>query len=193
MLDNLLTIPSSLDFQVSVYLLYIVATTLIIISMKLIISFNLFENIVLLSVFSLLISMCYLLMDAPDVAMTEVALGSCLATCILLNFIKMLKTTSLIIKNNRIIPAVIICLLFSATLIWIMFDLPEYGDPTTALHTHLGKYYTTNTRIEIGTPSLAAGILASYRGYDTLGETSVILIAGLAVLLILSTTNKKYS
>ena len=165
MFDNLFTIPSSLDFQVSVYLLYIVATTLI--------------------------SLCYLLMDAPDVAMTEVALGSCLATCILLNFIKMLKTSPLIIKNNRIIPAVIICLLFSATLIWVMFDLPEYGDPTTALHTHLGKYYTTNTRIEIGTPSLAAGILASYRGYDTLGETSVILIAGLAVLLILSTTNKK--
>ena len=34
-------------------------------------------------------------------------------------------------------------------------------------------------------PNLVTGVLASYRGYDTLGETVVIFTAGLGVLLLL--------
>ena len=51
---------------------------------------------------------------------------------------------------------------------------------------HNAKYYLENAKNDIGIPSVVAAILASYRGYDTLGETSVILIAGLAVILILA-------
>jgi multicomponent Na+:H+ antiporter subunit B len=50
----------------------------------------------------------------------------------------------------------------------------------------LTKYYIENTKNDIGIPSIVAAILASYRGFDTLGETSVILIAGIAVILILA-------
>ena len=35
------------------------------------------------------------------------------------------------------------------------------------------------------TPNIVTAVLADYRGYDTLGETAVILTAGLAVMLIL--------
>jgi multicomponent Na+:H+ antiporter subunit B len=37
---------------------------------------------------------------------------------------------------------------------------------------------------------MVAAILASYRGFDTLGETAVILIAGLAVIVIKSRRKK---
>ena len=37
----------------------------------------------------------------------------------------------------------------------------------------------------MGIPNLVTGVLASYRGYDTLGETVVIFTAGLGVLLLL--------
>ena len=36
-----------------------------------------------------------------------------------------------------------------------------------------------------GLPNVVTAVLASYRGYDTLGETAVIFTAGIAVLLIL--------
>jgi multicomponent Na+:H+ antiporter subunit B len=36
-----------------------------------------------------------------------------------------------------------------------------------------------------GLPNVVTAVLASYRGYDTLGETTVVLTAGIAVLLIL--------
>lgn len=36
-----------------------------------------------------------------------------------------------------------------------------------------------------GPPNFVTAVLADYRGYDTLGETTVIFTAGLACLLIL--------
>ena len=38
----------------------------------------------------------------------------------------------------------------------------------------------------MGISNIVTGILASYRGYDTLGETVVVLTAGLGVILLLS-------
>jgi multicomponent Na+:H+ antiporter subunit B len=38
---------------------------------------------------------------------------------------------------------------------------------------------------QVATPNIVTAVLADYRGYDTLGETAVILTAGLAVILIL--------
>jgi multicomponent Na+:H+ antiporter subunit B len=34
-------------------------------------------------------------------------------------------------------------------------------------------------------PNVVTSVLASYRGYDTLGETTVILTAGVGVMLLL--------
>jgi multicomponent Na+:H+ antiporter subunit B len=65
-------------------------------------------------------------------------------------------------------------------------DLPLFGNEDSAVLTHVSKYYVDNTSNDIGIPSIVAAILAGYRGYDTLGETTVILIAGIAVLVILS-------
>ena len=76
--------------------------------------------------------------------------------------------------------------MYSIILTIASLDLPLYGHPNTEVQSHLTKYYIENTKNDIGIPSIVAAILASYRGYDTLGETSVILIAGIAVVLILA-------
>ena len=39
---------------------------------------------------------------------------------------------------------------------------------------------------EIDIPNVVTSILASYRGYDTLGETAVVFTAGIGVLLLIS-------
>ena len=187
---------TGIDFYFGICLLCITSLLLIITSLRLILTKTLLETIVIMSVFSLLISLCYLLMDAPDVAMTEVALGSCLSTCVLLNFIKPIKFTS---KDNdsfskfRVILASILCLSFIVTLTWVGLGLPDYGAMDSPLQSHISSYYIENTQNDIGLPSFVAAILASYRGYDTLGETAVILIAGLSVLLILSPESNKHA
>ena len=42
-----------------------------------------------------------------------------------------------------------------------------------------------------GLPNVVTAILASYRSFDTLGETAVIFTAGIAVLLILRRPTKE--
>jgi multicomponent Na+:H+ antiporter subunit B len=52
--------------------------------------------------------------------------------------------------------------------------------------------YILGSRIDIGIPNIVTSVLASYRGYDTFGETIVVFTAGIAVLVLLQ-NNKKSS
>ena len=45
--------------------------------------------------------------------------------------------------------------------------------------------YIEKSPAEIGVPNMVTSVLASYRGYDTLGETTVIFTAGLGLLLLI--------
>ena len=49
--------------------------------------------------------------------------------------------------------------------------------------------YILGSRNDIGIPNIVTSVLASYRGYDTFGETIVVFTAGIAVLVLLQ--NKK--
>lgn len=187
---NFFEIPFKASFKVDNALLLLSSFIMLITCVKLIISKNLLESVVIMSVFSLFIGICYLFMDAPDVAMTETALGVCLSTCVLLNLVKIFGEEIGKPNRLRIISASILCLVFIIALVWASLDLPIFGQEDSPLQTHLTKYYIENTRNDIAILSIVAAILASYRGYDTLGETTVILIAGLAVLTILSKKRK---
>ncbi len=163
---------------------------------------SLLRLILLLSASSIVICICYLLMDAPDVAMTEAAIGACLSTIILLRFLNLCYPSANgslgIIKLDSHhrwggiylkIFAITVCLFLGACFLYASQDMPLYGDPNAPAQTHINQYFLQNTKNEIGTPSFVAAILASYRGYDTLGETTVILIAVLVILMIMRSSS----
>ena len=54
-----------------------------------------------------------------------------------------------------------------------------------AAHQHVAPRYIEQAPQEVGMPNMVTAVLASYRGYDTFGETFVIFTAGIAVLLLL--------
>jgi multicomponent Na+:H+ antiporter subunit B len=64
-------------------------------------------------------------------------------------------------------------------------DLPQIGDCEAPANIHVSPRYIEDAMEETGSPNLVTGVLADYRGYDTLGETSVIYIAGIATAMIL--------
>jgi multicomponent Na+:H+ antiporter subunit B len=64
-------------------------------------------------------------------------------------------------------------------------QLPRIGDPRSPASTHVSPYYIQHSHHETGALNYVTAVLADYRGYDTLGETTVIFTAGLACLLIL--------
>lgn len=63
--------------------------------------------------------------------------------------------------------------------------LPAFGDPASAPSAHVSPRYIERSLDETGSANMVTAVLADYRSYDTLGETTVIFTAGLACLLII--------
>jgi multicomponent Na+:H+ antiporter subunit B len=78
-----------------------------------------------------------------------------------------------------------VLILTAGVLLYAASDLPRVGDPTSPAATHVSPRYIEHSHEETGAPNFVTAVLADYRGYDTLGETTVIFTAGLACLLIL--------
>jgi multicomponent Na+:H+ antiporter subunit B len=75
--------------------------------------------------------------------------------------------------------------LFLGLLVYAESDLPRPGSSTAPARVHVVPQYIEEAVEQTHTPNIVTAVLADYRGYDTLGETVVILTAGLAVILIL--------
>ena len=58
------------------------------------------------------------------------------------------------------------------------------------MHTVVSPRYLERSVAETLVPNVVTSVLASYRGFDTLGETAVIFAAGIGVLLLLKGRRK---
>jgi len=79
----------------------------------------------------------------------------------------------------------LVVLLVGSVLIYAEGGLPRLGDAHAPPARHVSPRYIERSHTETGTPNFVTAILADYRAYDTLGETTVIFTAGLACVLIL--------
>ena len=81
--------------------------------------------------------------------------------------------------------ALIAVILTGAALIFSTFDMPDWGDPASPASVHVSPRYIERTLSETATPNAVTSVLTDYRGYDTLGETTVIFSAGIACIMLL--------
>ena len=145
---------------------------------------NLFAVVMLSGIFSLLAAVLYLVMDAVDVAFTEAAVGAGIATMLMLGTLAL--TTGVVKETPRkpLAPLLIVSLT-GALLIFGTLDMPPYGDPNAPIHHHVAPRYIEKSGSEVGPPNIVTSVLASYRGYDTLGEVTVIFTAAAGILILL--------
>jgi len=81
--------------------------------------------------------------------------------------------------------ALFVVVVTGGLLIYGMEYIPGWGDPNSPASLHVSPRYIQKTVEETATPNMVTSVLADYRGYDTLGETTVIFTAGIACLLLL--------
>jgi len=156
-----------------------VTTALIIVRQR-----ALFAVIMLAGIYSLLGAAWMLALDAPDVAFTEAAVGAGISTVLMLATLALTSPRDR--RTQRFSPVPLLAVLITgAALIYGTMDMPHFGDPQAPAHLHVAPRYIEESPEEIGIPNMVTSVLASYRGYDTLGETIVIFTAGIAVLLLL--------
>ncbi|MCY3763180.1 MAG: DUF4040 domain-containing protein [Gemmatimonadetes bacterium] len=145
---------------------------------------NLFAAAMVASFFSLLSAGMFVILDAVDVAFTEVAVGAGVTTVIMLGTLLLTRTEEKAAAFWSPWPLLAV-LALGGLLVYGTLDMPRFGDPASAVHTHVGPRYIEESPAETGVPNMVTSVLASYRGYDTLGETAVIFTAGIGLLLLI--------
>lgn len=146
---------------------------------------DLFAVVMLTGIFSLLGAAAYVVLDAVDVAFTEAAVGAGASTVLMLGTLALTTAKEKPSPPKHIFSALVVVGLTGAVLIYGTLDMPNYGDPGAPIHHHVAPRYLNESGTEIGIPNVVTSVLASYRGYDTLGETFVIFTAAIGVLAIL--------
>jgi multicomponent Na+:H+ antiporter subunit B len=126
-----------------------------------------------------------LVLDAPDVAFTEAAVGAGISTVLMLASLFLTSPVDKESGQRRLWPLLVV-LATGAALGYGTLDMPALGDPRAPDDLHVAPRYLEQSPDEIGVPNVVTAVLASYRGYDTLGETAVIFTAGVGVILLLA-------
>ena len=144
---------------------------------------NLFAVAVLTSVYSFLIASVLIVLDAVDVAMTEASVGAGISTVLMLGTLYLTKTEEARPQHSVVLP-LFVAGVTAVALLWGISALPPFGIADSTIQV-AGPDYIARSLRETGIPNVVTSVLASYRGYDTLGETTVIFTAGIAVFLLL--------
>lgn len=149
---------------------------------------NLFAVVMLGGIYSLLSAAIFVNMDAVDVAFTEAAVGAGVSTVLMLGTLALTSREEKIEKKSThsIVLPLVVVIATGAALIYGTLDMPLYGDPDAPIHQHVAPRYLLDSEGEVGMPNVVTSVLASYRGFDTLGETTVVFTAAIGVLILLA-------
>lgn len=151
---------------------------------------KLFAIVMLYGIFSLLSAGLFVVMDAPDVAFTEAAVGAGISTVLALATLALIKNPKRPYfdeapqRHRAWLPLAVVTVTGSA-LVYGTLDIPDFGSADSPPQAHVAAYYIENAMPETGVPNIVTAVLASYRGFDTLGEVTVIFTAAVAVLILL--------
>jgi len=147
---------------------------------------DLFSGVLTLAAYSFFLALLWAGLGAVDVAFTEAVVGAGLST---LFFLVALFLTSHKEKVRKQAQVRIVTLgslgILGFLLLFGSVDLPVVGDPESLPSKHISSHYLKNSLDETNTPNVVTAVLADYRGFDTLGETTVIFTAGIACWMLL--------
>ena len=151
---------------------------------------DLFTVVVLAGIYSFLMGTVLVALDAVDVAMTEASVGAGISTVLLLGALALCRSEEARPMGRRLIPFAA-ALSTGLLLVYGTYGLPEFSDASAPIHQHVAPRYLQQSMAETGVPNVVTAVLASYRGYDTLGETTVVFTAGIGVIALLRRSRRK--
>jgi len=143
--------------------------------------------VIAFAAYSLGISIIWLVLQAPDVGLTEAAVGAGIMTILFL--LALANTVNP--ERDRLLERVRWrTVAFVGAFVLVMAatvpSLPAIGDPTApVVGGEVTQYYLDNAYEETQVKNAVTAVLAAYRGFDTLGEAVVVFSAGVVALSVL--------
>lgn len=144
-----------------------------------------------LGAYGFVMSLIWAAIGALDVAFTEAVVGAGASTVIMLAALLRTSRRRSPLRSRVSVLSVPITLGTGLALLYVAQGLPVVGDVAAPASRHVSPRYLARTLEETATPNAVTSVLADYRGYDTLVETTVIFTAGLGVWLLLKRATEK--
>ena len=146
----------------------------------------------LFGIFSLLSATFFVVLDAVDVAMTEAAVGAGVSTILMLSTLAVTGHKVRQRPARRDVLSIAVSVALGAALVYGTIDMPGIGDPDAPVQAHMiAQRFIEVSPTETGIPNMVTPLLASYRGYDTFGETAVVFTAGIGVLALIGRRRRR--
>jgi len=171
----------SLSLPVAAVLLFILGSALAAALLR-----DVVGSIVAFAGYSFGVAVLWAFLRAPDVALTEAAVGAGITTVLFLLTVARTGVTrserfeGISLRSGLAVVAVVVTV--GAT----VPALPAVGAAgTPVLDGEVTQYYLGNGYDQTGVTNIVTAVLVGYRGFDTLGEAAVVFAAGVAMLLVL--------
>ncbi len=166
---------------------------------------NLLVSVMIFMSYSLVMCIIWVLLESPDLAITEAAVGAGVTSVLFFITLKRISAmgkehaderdkTTLEINARKGVKIFdhyykLIALVLGAVLIFAMImtasNTPPFGSAENPYNNEVSERYLEKGIEETGAVNAVAGMILDYRAFDTFGESCVLFIAASCVLILL--------
>ena len=145
--------------------------------------------IIVFAAYSLGMALFYAFLLAPDVAMTEAAIGAGVTTLLLLLTVaKTVRDETGMLLERPNLPALVVFGGLLVVLVGTVTQFPAVGASDSSIawsNPEVTQFYLEHAYKDTGVKNSVTAVLAGYRGFDTFGEAVVVFAAGISTLTVL--------
>ncbi len=174
---------------------------------------KLINAVVIFMAYSCVMSVIWLIIESPDLAITEAAVGAGISSILFFVTLKKIhaveheeeieKPEDIVDMENHWemklfrsvywITATVICVTLITILLSVVSQLPEFGTAASPDNNEVVERYITKGMEETGAVNIVTGIILDYRAFDTFGEACVLFVAVTCVMILLRVDTKSDS
>lgn len=149
---------------------------------------DLLSSIIAVGVAGLGLSLTFLVLKAPDLAITQLVVE---ILCLIILIRATIRKDLPFSTSGRWFFNTLITLTFIGTFLWMAYialkGLPAFGYPIMKV----SKAYFEQGLIKTGATNLVSAVILDFRAYDTLGEATILFTAVIGVLAIMRRVGRK--
>lgn len=163
--------------ELQLLLLFMVLAAIVAVEVK-----DLLSSVIAVGAVGLGLSMVFLILKAPDLAITQLVVE---ILCLIILIRATIKKDLPLIRDGRwlfnTISTSLFIVLFLAFAYFALKELPNFGAPIM----RVAKEYIEKGLPKTGAANIVASVILDFRGYDTLGEATVLFTAVMGVLAVM--------
>ncbi len=163
--------------ELQILLLFMVFAAIVAVQIE-----DLLSSVIAVGAVGLGLSMAFLILKAPDLAITQLVVE---ILCLIILIRATINKDLPVIRDGRWFFNTTATLLFIALFLMFAYfalqELPRFGQPTM----RVAQEYINQGLEKTGATNIVAAIILDFRGYDTLGEATILFTAVMGVLAII--------